>query len=624
MFSSSSFSSPSCSRALIFITAFLYLATAPLDVAAQEKGERNASKYGLMGGQYSKVIEKLDKELSSKRRGVGDVLDSAPYLTGRPTEEMYDTSWFVKGFTWNPNQDEDVKGENWHPEGITTSFDAGYPNNIIPASKENSGGNTGVIIVSWNDQRNFTGRARDPSEGVRVSFVRKGTAELGVSGQAYSHALLVEPYTNSKGDPDFRPLKDVESGGIVWRKNWLYITDKALGIRVFDLEHIYQVGTGDTIGRGSKGGYSGGSYAYVIPQALMYTLSLAKDLEVHPNSISFDRNASSPSLLISEAVSAKTDIQTLARFPLDEKTDLLKANELGAVPATWVYGANVRNCEGIVYAERSYFLVTNEGTDVKSSILNWKAGSNAEEYDYVLPNDAQSVAYVPEQQELWFVGGMRGRRYVMALSSTLKNQTVIRPTDDPAKTQPAIPEESLDGVLEGNTGDKKEEEGGSKKLSGGAIAGIVIGALVGVTFLAGIGFFFFRQKQQQREAQQNAALNDSQMDPAFYKPELDPQSTGGSGGAMGMTTPQTPQQPFQPYQQYSEPHEAAAVVPAEKAAVVPIEKDAPVPVELESPGWETTAYSNSTRSPMGPEHIVSPLTDQGNEWRAEKPRNEWV
>lgn len=226
----------------------------------------NPSQFSLKASEYNQAIEKLDEALGSRQKELGALLDTAPYMTARPSDEMYDTPWFIKGFQWNPYVSEDVKGEYWNPEGISTSYDAGYPNDIIP-STDGKPGNTGIVVVSWNDIRNRTGRASNPGEGVRVSFVRKGTAELSVSGQAYFNALLVEPFVDSKGNADFRPLRDVISGGIVWRKNWLYVTDRNLGLRVFDLDHIYQVGTGKVIGREDKG-YYGGSYSYVIPQAL--------------------------------------------------------------------------------------------------------------------------------------------------------------------------------------------------------------------------------------------------------------------------------------------------------------------------------------------------------------------
>lgn len=68
--------------------------------------------------------------------------------------------------------------------------------------------------------------------------------------------------------------------------------------------------------------------------------------------------------------------------------------------------------------------------------------------------------------------------------------------------------------------------GGGSPLSGGAIAGIVIGCIAGVALVAGaVGYWFWRRRRQQRQAQQAASAAGAPGADPSGKAELDPQST---------------------------------------------------------------------------------------------------
>jgi hypothetical protein len=230
------------------LSAILPLATAAL---------LDPSDYRLQISSYNPMIAELSSKLESAT--LGDVLDSATFKPLPAIDFMETTPWYIKGFRWSQKDPQDDKNSVWAPQGISTSADQGSFGGIVQ-------GNNDVIAVSWNDERNKTGGASEAGEGVRVTFVRKGSADGIPKSRAYIHVLLVEPFEDSAGEPNFRELVDVISGGLVWRGDWLYITDRELGLRVFDLSKIWRVKQGSQVGR-SGNDYYGGEYPFVIPQA---------------------------------------------------------------------------------------------------------------------------------------------------------------------------------------------------------------------------------------------------------------------------------------------------------------------------------------------------------------------
>jgi hypothetical protein len=181
------------------------------------------------------------------------------YETLPATEEMISAPWFRNGFKWSAHDshnDEDTT--YWRPKGIATVSDTG---------ETVYQGNSEILAASWVDVRNTTGTSLVAGLGVRVSFVRKGSADLGVANKGYTHVLLVEPFEDEDGQPNFRALENIDSGGMVWRGRWLYITDKQLGVRVFDVDRLFKVSGGEHVGSDGAGNWSAGQYEFIIPQA---------------------------------------------------------------------------------------------------------------------------------------------------------------------------------------------------------------------------------------------------------------------------------------------------------------------------------------------------------------------
>lgn len=185
--------------------------------------------------RYKSIIAKLDDALPNV--SVEDVLDD----TNHATPGYSGPSNFVQDFTWeHVSGYDDLNTDKWYPQGITTSADA-YDAGTYKGRN--------MILVSWYDHRDVP---KADNKGVRISFID-------ADKKAYRNVLLVVPGTESDGTATFSSVK-VHAGGIMLYGNILYIVDTANGLRLFDLNHIYKVDTGNGIGHVGKGVYQAFTY----------------------------------------------------------------------------------------------------------------------------------------------------------------------------------------------------------------------------------------------------------------------------------------------------------------------------------------------------------------------------
>jgi hypothetical protein len=208
----------------------------PLALAAKtctSNGAQSPSPYKLTISADSAALATLSEIFASagKNVSVSDVLDSSnraltsskpPIGNGKPTVHL----------AWNSG---DANTPKWLPQGITSSADAD------PSGKWEG---REAWIVSWH---------QDDDSNARVSFVDRATGK-------YRHVYLVRPDGES-----FGPV-GVHAGGIVWYQQWLYVVDTSVGVRVFDLENLWEVSIGEGLGKQSDGSYVAENYRYVLPQ----------------------------------------------------------------------------------------------------------------------------------------------------------------------------------------------------------------------------------------------------------------------------------------------------------------------------------------------------------------------
>ncbi|MBW5484665.1 hypothetical protein [Streptomyces bambusae] len=318
-----------------------------------------AERTSNASGRYADLVAGLAGSLRSVT--VADVLANANREAGRLSSAPAGVGGFSHGFTWNRG---DQDAAEWIPQGITTSADA-LGAGVWPA------GGKRVVLVSWYFETDPDGDKTDNfpiDKGIRVSFVDHTSA----AAPKYRHVLLVEPVRATGGGYTYAPIRK-HAGGIMWYGNLLYVVDTYKGLRVFDLEKIFEVGTGrpDVCGRDTDGTYHAYDYRYVLPQTGAYdnTGTLLRF-----SAIGLDRAASPDSLTISEyaadldnpvvdyaGTSWNGNGRTIARpkvvrWPLDHRT-----RKLSSTTATEAVTVKQGKIQGVVSRERKHYLSASDG-----------------------------------------------------------------------------------------------------------------------------------------------------------------------------------------------------------------------------------------------------------------------
>jgi hypothetical protein len=204
----------------------------------------------LYSPSFSRVFDAKDRDVDLNR-----VMSACrPPALARATTTILDSWCFADG---------DARTAEWVPQGVS---------GVSDAVEDEAWGATLAkpILVTWYSR----------TKGVRVSVIDPVT-------RRYRHALLVEPFQDSTGKASYRPVK-VHAGGLVWYGRYLYVPDTRLGIRVFDLEHVFDLSpagvarrtrntsTSTNLSDTSKIGrhgdvFYGLGYRYLVPQISAWT-----------------------------------------------------------------------------------------------------------------------------------------------------------------------------------------------------------------------------------------------------------------------------------------------------------------------------------------------------------------
>ncbi|GAB3434048.1 hypothetical protein [Flindersiella endophytica] len=361
--------------------------------SANAATQLTASNFRLQKTADSPVIAGLDALLPNV--SVPTVVGDGNRVATRCTPSA---SNVVIGFCWNSG---DAGTPDWYPQGVTTTADA-YTEGTYEGST--------AVVVSWYDHLEDS-----IDKGVRLSFVDWSNT----ASPTYRHVLLVEPYTDSAGRPNFRPV-NVHAGGMFWYGYYLYVADTSNGFRVFDLRHLWQVTTGNEslIGRQPDGTYQAFNYKYVLPQSFRYLRSTAGGYTNLTFSFaSLDRSSTPDSVVVGEYANPGSGTR-LVRFPIDYTNRLLTTSSDGYAHGTQAYQVDVTSMQGAVSINNKYLLSTSDGDSNKGDLGEFTPGGSVVMNTDVLAIGPEDFSYWPDRGQVWTASEHPNQRNVYAFRAS--------------------------------------------------------------------------------------------------------------------------------------------------------------------------------------------------------------
>ncbi|TCP56841.1 hypothetical protein EV191_101788 [Tamaricihabitans halophyticus] len=344
--------------------------------------------------EYQPRVENLDKLLP--KASFGDVLADA----NRDGSDLCKDTGIdgAVGFCWN---DGDDATSEWYPQGISGSWDA-------DPSGEYEGQR--AMFTSWYHKGD---------KGARVSLVDYNDPQA----PKYRHLLLVEP----TAEDDFAQVK-VHAGGIAWVGDYLYVVDTGWGVRVFDLNHLWQTEADpdkNQIGKGSDGKYYAYDYRYVLPQVGSFTQDEKGSCNPPPSNqdaplcfswVGLDRSTSPASLLTGEFFYEQEPGGRMARWPLDPNTGKLQG-ENGVTKPENVYASPHISMQGGVSADGTFLMSSSRGQNERGYL--YKAQVDQESSSSRVPEGIEDLSYDPADGHVWSLTEYPNNRAVIGIPNAM-------------------------------------------------------------------------------------------------------------------------------------------------------------------------------------------------------------
>ncbi|KAH6627302.1 hypothetical protein F5144DRAFT_575465 [Chaetomium tenue] len=330
---------------------------------------RTGSDFVLVEQPDNANVASLSKKL--KKVSVADVFNDGNHKM--TTDSAGRKLWEKKtGFN-------DLDTEKWVPQGISSTADASEGGTV--------GGKDGWI-VSWH---------RNDDKSARVTFVDR-------ANDKYRHALLVYPHAAD----NFREVP-IHAGGIMWYGDKLWVVDTKNGIRVFDMANIWQVETGDPVGKaGSK--YTAAGYKYVIPQIRWYKWSSSFPFRF--SYMALDRTQDQHTILVGEYQPNTTVPVRMTKYPLDESTGRLKMSGKTA-KATWAYCVGIERMQGAVSANGKIYISRSNGKS-NGDMWGWVPGKAAYKNAGFFPQSPEDLSYDKRRNgRVYGLTEVKGKRYII-------------------------------------------------------------------------------------------------------------------------------------------------------------------------------------------------------------------
>lgn len=340
------------------------------------------------------TIAAIEAHASTKKASLDLVLQNLNRTGNQSvTPSLYCLNSF---FRWNAGDDAVTY---WYPQGTTGSATG------VPGVGHVNG--RYVVFVSWYHKPE-NDSSTTVNKGVRISVADITT----IASATYRHVLLVEP----TGAANYKPVP-IHAGGIAWYKNWLYVADTSKGLRVFDLDHLIEVKTGDGNAIGLKTAtneYHAFGYRYILPQVNRYSLC-GGTCCTRFSFVSVDLTHSPPSLISGEYTSGNINGR-LVRWPLDAITGRLQTTS-NAVTSTGAYFHGVAAVQGGMTAGQRLFASSNANAgSYASSLHTGLVGGAVTAYGY--PNGVEDLHYSASSTNMWTNTEFPGSRFVFSVKTS--------------------------------------------------------------------------------------------------------------------------------------------------------------------------------------------------------------
>lgn len=319
-------------------------------------------------------LEGLTETMKSRKVSLTSVIGDGNHKLTKPSS--WEWGEVKSAIQWeNKDGFDDLNTNKWVPQGISSTADA--------YDKGDWNGKN-AFAVSWHN---------NDDSSARVTFIDKTTNQ-------YRHVLLVYPTAKD----DFGPVK-IHAGGIAWYGDKLYVVDTSIGLRVFDLSNVWQVDTGDKIGK-DGGKYTAANYKYVVPQTSYYKLGSGPAFRF--SYVAIDRSSTPDSLIVGEYQTAGSDKPIRhVKWDLDSTNRKLKSNT-----ATFGYCVGQPRMQGAVsVGNKVYISVSNLKNP--GDLYTWEPGSTPVKQAKFFPPSSEDLSYNVHSKELYGLTEAAGGRYVL-------------------------------------------------------------------------------------------------------------------------------------------------------------------------------------------------------------------
>lgn len=317
-------------------------------------------------------------QVNKNRQAIGGSSYTEVYGFNVPEENR------ARGIRWN---EDDETTKIWIPQGIT-----GFKKNGIR-----------YLLVTWY--------AADDNayKGSRITLI-----DISPSSSTYlmyRHMLLVQ-HNVPTGVTDYTqygtyaPL-NIHAGGVAYFNDKLYIASTSLGMRVFDLNKVIEVTTGDDTtnkcGKASNGTLYGFNYRYILPQVGYYDINGGAD----PFS-TVQVNAEGTELWTAQYYAGSADASIVPKiygFPINTSGTVLNSGIKYEVPKNSLFAGNhAHGMQGIFRkGNRTWLSCTGSPSESYGSNARLARYTDGDDNTtrYRWPYGAESLYYEAELDYLW-------------------------------------------------------------------------------------------------------------------------------------------------------------------------------------------------------------------------------